>query len=158
MLAPTALSASATSSSTADVAWTDPNSATEWEVSYGATGFTAGQGQRYQFSSASATLSGLTAETDYDVYVRAICAVGDTSDWSAVASFTTPCAVIVPAYLEDFTAGYQPTSCWSQGTGGSPATGPSSTGSSGWGTDGLPMQDSQGLPESIFGVAAERIG
>ena len=157
-LAPTALSASATSGSTADVSWTDPNSATEWEVSYGAAGFTAGAGTEVSVTSASATLSGLTPEASYDVYVRAICSAGDTSNWSAVASFTTPCASIVPAYLEDFTAGYQPTSCWSQGTGGSPATGPSSTGSSGWEQTVLPMQDSQGLPESIFGVAAERIG
>ena len=131
-----ALTATATSGTTADVSWTDPNGASEWEVSYGASGFAAGSGTESIVSSATASLSGLASETDYDVYVRAICSAGDTSAWSSVASFTTPCAAIVPAYSTDFST-FLPSSCWDEATSGTPATGPTSLGSGNWGADGF---------------------
>ena len=131
-----ALTATATSGTTADVSWTDPNGASEWEVSYGASGFAAGSGTESFVSSATASLSGLASETDYDVYVRAICSAGDTSAWSSVASFTTPCAAIVPAYSTDFST-FLPGSCWDEATSGTPATGPTSLGFGNWGADGF---------------------
>ena len=42
------------------------------------------------------TLFSLAAETDYEVSVRAICGVGDTSAWSELVSFTTPPTCSVP--------------------------------------------------------------
>ena len=50
-------------------------SATEWEVSYGAAGFT-GSGTGFSFEATSLSLTGLTENTSYDVYVRSVCAVG----------------------------------------------------------------------------------
>ena len=40
--APSALTASNVSATSADLSWTENGSATEWQVSYGAAGFTAG--------------------------------------------------------------------------------------------------------------------
>ena len=37
----------------------------------------------------SESISGLTTETSYDLYVRAICGPGDESVWSGPVNFTT---------------------------------------------------------------------
>src|SRR5690606_32088909 len=42
----------------------------------------------------TATASGLNAETDYNLYVRAVCGAGDTSTWAGPVPFTTPCAAV----------------------------------------------------------------
>lgn len=71
------------------------------------------------------TITGLTAETEYFVYVREVCAVGDESAWSLIPlNFTTACAAIAAPYLEDFemftpsSAAFSSENCWS-GSGGS---------------------------------------
>ena len=117
-LAPTALAASGVTASSVDLSWTDVNSATEWEIEYGASGFApgTGAGTSVTVTANPYTLSGLSAETSYDVYVRANCSATDVSDWSGVASFATPCAEIVPAYSTDFPT-YLPSSCWNVGYG-----------------------------------------
>jgi hypothetical protein len=48
-------------------------------------------------------LSSLTAESIYGVWVRAVCAPGDTSDWSSVNTFTTMCAALSLPYTEEQT-------------------------------------------------------
>lgn len=76
----------------ADVAWLENGSATEWEILYGETGFdplTEGTSVMDNDGTLGETLTGLTAGTDYDVYVRAICAPADESDWAGPAMFTT---------------------------------------------------------------------
>ncbi|MBQ3998690.1 MAG: fibronectin type III domain-containing protein [Paludibacteraceae bacterium] len=78
-------------------------------------------------------LSNLTAATNYEVKVRAICAVGDTSAWSKSMTFATECELISLAaadYVEGFEA-YQGSTyndangevpvCWEAGTDGSVA-------------------------------------
>jgi hypothetical protein len=70
-----------------------------YQVEYGATGFAHGQGTM-QYEAADATpptiivVNGLTANTAYDFYVRTICSVGDTSEWSAVSPVKTNCNAI----------------------------------------------------------------
>ena len=66
------------------VAWTERGSATAWEIEYGAPGFTPGTsaGTTVQATQNPYTLTGLTAGTEYDVYVRSNCGSGDLSDWS----------------------------------------------------------------------------
>ncbi|MGJ8683930.1 MAG: choice-of-anchor J domain-containing protein [Nonlabens sp.] len=71
------------------------------------------------------TITGLTAQTEYFVHVREVCAVGDESAWSITpVNFTTACAPIAAPYAEDFelfttsTAAFTIENCWS-GTGGS---------------------------------------
>jgi hypothetical protein len=102
---PTLLSASNIGSSSADLSWTENAGATSWQVSYGATGVTATAGTKVVVGTNPYTLSGLSASTAYDVYVRSICAPGDTSPWLGPVSFTTTCVApnpIVLPYIQDF--------------------------------------------------------
>ena len=100
-----------TTSTSAILNWSDPNSASSWQVEYGTAGFTQGTGTMIVVSNPT-TIPGLTPETDYDAYVRAICAVGDTSGWSSLVSFTTPCAPVALPLVEDFSS-----TGWVAGTG-----------------------------------------
>ena len=68
--------------SSIDVDWTDLSSATEWEVVYGTAGFNMSQGTPMTVYSHPITLSNLDSATNYDVYVRPICSVGDTGSWT----------------------------------------------------------------------------
>src|SRR5690554_3274060 len=63
-----------------DFGWTEMNSASEWEVEYGAIGFTLGTGTNANTTS-NPYNAAITLGDEYDFYVRAICAVGDTSFW-----------------------------------------------------------------------------
>ncbi len=82
---PSGLSASNVSNTSFDVAWSSVNSSPlSYEVRYRSTGATT-----YMSNGASASITGLTAGTSYDVSVREICAVGDTSGWSADLTVST---------------------------------------------------------------------
>jgi|GEM_PF-1089515 len=88
---PTQLSASNTTSTSVDLAWTENGTATNWQVSYGGSGTSASAGTKVLSTTNPYTLSGLSASTSYDAYVRAVCAPGDTSPWLGPVSFTTAC-------------------------------------------------------------------
>lgn len=83
-LRPTEIVASAVSSNSVDIGWTDPNGATEWEIQYGDHGFAPYPSFSYTQSIITTnpfTLSTTPGE-EYDFYVRSICSPGDTSAWS----------------------------------------------------------------------------
>ena len=72
------------------IAWTERGPATEWILEYGPSGFTLGTGTTIQTTQNPFTLTGLYANTGYDVYVRSNCGGGELSDWEEkYASFTT---------------------------------------------------------------------
>src|SRR5690606_11521264 len=79
------------------ISWTENGTATEWEIEYGLTGFTQGSGIVVTDNDGilGETLSGLTDNTDYDVYVRAICSTTNMSAWVGPVSFTTDTTVNV---------------------------------------------------------------
>ena len=108
-LDPTDLAVSDVTTTTASVTWTANNGETAWEyqvVESGATPAETGTAT----SDNLLALTGLTANTAYDVYVRANCGDGVTSAWVMV-SFTTECdAVTAFPYTEDFDSDW---SCWS---------------------------------------------
>ncbi len=77
-------------SNSAVVTWTPGiNNGNNFEVEYGPAGFSHGDGTTVNVTAANATLTGLQAETAYDVYVRAICDDQNSSIWSTVVTFTT---------------------------------------------------------------------
>ena len=80
--APTLLTSSNITTSSADFLWTAGATETAWQVQYDTLGFVPGTGNFAISNDTSYSISGLTAGTSYDCYVRAICAVGDTSAWS----------------------------------------------------------------------------
>ncbi|WP_165366119.1 fibronectin type III domain-containing protein [Brumimicrobium glaciale] len=131
-LAPSTLTAANITASSAELGWTDNASATTWNVEYGADGFAQVGGTTITGTTTNPySLSGLSASTDYDYYVQTDCGGGDLSTWEGPFSFTTPCAIEVPDYTEDFTTFLNP--CWSKAKG--PISGPTSFGSSQWVSD-----------------------
>lgn len=116
----TNFTASEIGSDSAQLIWNSPSSATEWQLEYGLEGFTQGSGQYELVSDTNYTLQNLTYNTDYDVYIRSICSVGDSSAWTGPIGFTTICGAIVPNYEEDFTTYLN--GCWSESEG--PLSGP----------------------------------
>ena len=116
-LPPSSLAASVSSSSEATVSWTAGSSETAWEYVVQA----AGTGEPTASGTATTTnplsLSGLTASTAYEIYVRANCG-GDTSSWVST-TFTTECAVFTAPYSQDFENTGSIPDCWSM-SGGEP--------------------------------------
>jgi parallel beta-helix repeat protein len=94
----TALTASNITATSANVAWTGTGAS--FQVQYGAAGFTPGSGMTVTSTTNTASLTGLTFETNYNFYVRAICAVGDTSPWSATGSFFTGYCTPAPSNVD----------------------------------------------------------
>ena len=81
--APSALVSNITSTTSADLSWTENGVATEWQVQWDTAGFSPGTGRGDSIANNdSITLNGLTTFTNYDWYVRAICGRGDTSVWT----------------------------------------------------------------------------
>ncbi len=88
---PTALTATEVAATEATLTWTAGASETAWNVIYGAEGFDpTTDGTTLNVIEATATITGLSGVTTYDVYVQADCGAGDVSELTAVkTTFTT---------------------------------------------------------------------
>ena len=86
----------------ATIVWND-NGSMSYEMEYGPAGFAHGAGTVITTIDDTVTITGLTSNTPYDVYVRGICMSGDTSSWSNVLLIRTSCLMLdsLP-YFEDF--------------------------------------------------------
>ena len=69
--------------------WTENGTATEWELEYGAVGFTLGSGTSVSTLTNPDTLTNLTPNSFYEIYVRSICGAGDNSNWVGPLVFNT---------------------------------------------------------------------
>jgi len=144
--APSAVAAAEINTTSATINWIPGGEESNWDVEYGVAGFAQGTGTAVAVTANNYTLTGLTANTSYDVYVRAKCDARDFSDWSDVYTFTTEeeggvtppsaCAQALP-YSEGFetTSGTSYSSngslpeCWKKSSTGSVAPHVISTGS-----------------------------
>ena len=88
-LEPTDMDASNITYESADLGWTENSGETIWEIEYGEGGFVQGSGTTISVSTNPYSLTGLTASTQYDWYIRANCPGREYSPWSAVNSFST---------------------------------------------------------------------
>ncbi|MDC0015169.1 T9SS type A sorting domain-containing protein [Flavobacteriales bacterium] len=116
------------------LSWVDFGRDSIYQVQYGSQGFTLGTGTIINDNNDSTNFGGLSASTSYDVYVRSICKIGDTSVWVGPYTFTTPCSFYTPPYLEDFstyTFNNNPT-CWDEATGVLTVASTLTVGTSGW--------------------------
>ena len=106
---PTAIASSAVTTTTATISWTAPTPAPangyQYEVR---TSGAAGSGPAGLTTSGStlagvvsANISGLTASTNFNVYVRSDCG-GSFSAWTSSYSFTTPCDAVSVPYTQNF--------------------------------------------------------
>jgi hypothetical protein len=91
---PTNLTATATAYNTANVTWTAGGSETAWNLQYKAASAT-NWSSSIAVTATNYQLTGLTAETAYQVRVQAVCSSTSSSDW-ATANFTTPAEPVEP--------------------------------------------------------------
>jgi hypothetical protein len=115
---PSALTVTNVTNSAADINWTETGGATTWQLEYGLAGFSHGSGTLITGITVKPKhLTGLTGNTAYDVYVKADCGYGNTSDWSTVQQFTTLCDPIATLpYVQNFDAVAIPAlpACWTK--------------------------------------------
>src|SRR5690606_3020869 len=88
---PSAIVVSNITHDSADISWTENGTATEWEIEYGLSGYTQGSGTVVVDNDGTLgeTLTGLTDDESYDVYVRAICSTTNASAWIGPVNFIT---------------------------------------------------------------------
>ena len=122
---PSALTVTGVTDTTADLAWTENGSASAWDIEI--VDITAGGTPTGTATNTGVTnpynVMGLTAQNDYEYYVRANCGGSGTSNWVGPFAFTTACSFFTAPYTEDFsafttsTAAFTSENCWT-GTGG----------------------------------------
>jgi len=134
-IAPTALQA-VQGGSTLDMSWTAGGSETNWKIAWGPQGFTPDFSATTNVADVTTTpayqITGLTPETNYDVYVISDCGSGDVSEASMLSTFTTlandECAnaMVLTVYPPDGSMlGNEVTQDTSFATAGATATDPS---------------------------------
>ncbi len=113
------------------VTWTENGTASNWEVEYSLTGSTDGAVTKVMAISKPFTITGLQWGTLYDIRVRSICDIGDTSAFCNPITVSTQCDIIrTLPYTQDFegldglttttaTSSNLPQYCWSQTVVGS---------------------------------------
>ncbi|NHN28160.1 hypothetical protein FIA58_020980, partial [Flavobacterium jejuense] len=113
-LPPTNLTVYNITDTTIDIDWTENGSAFDWEyvVQPAGTGTPVGSGTSIDLQPWEGAISGLTANTNYEVYIRSYCSVVEQSTWFGPVSFTTECATYSAPFTEGFgNAGSIPL-CW----------------------------------------------
>jgi hypothetical protein len=123
-LPPSSMSLASLSATSASINFLkgDSSSVTQYEVGF--TGFLPGQGLSSVAGSTagfSFSVSGLTANSTYEVYIRDSCGLASQSSWVGPFSFTTPCLAVGMPFSEDFTTTTWPPTCFTFSTTGSPA-------------------------------------
>lgn len=87
--------------STVTLSWTT-GGASNWNIEYGAVGFTPGSGTLINAASNPFTVTGLSSNTGYEFYVRDSCGLADVSEWIGPAGDTTDCNPVAAPYMETF--------------------------------------------------------
>lgn len=73
----------------ASVDWTVNGEETAWTVQYGVAGFVLGTGTIENVTSRPFAITGLNEDTEYDVYVKAVCSSTEESIWNGPTTFNT---------------------------------------------------------------------
>lgn len=111
---PLDLTVSNITATTADVAWNSVQDVL-WELKYGIHGFNVENEGRLveNITQTSYTINGLSANTNYDVYVKATCSNGGACEW-VMTSFRTDCGIQAIPYIQNFDdfAGRGIPPCW----------------------------------------------
>lgn len=98
---PTNVQVSNRTESSADISWTDTNISRFYSVEFGPSGFIPGNGTTLNATSETISISGLSANTSYDVYVKTLCAIDNHSMLSAVSTFTTLPPAVNPQFTQN---------------------------------------------------------
>ncbi len=98
---PSNLSISAATANSLTLSWTS-GGASDWQIEYGAPGFTPGTGTIVAANSNPFVVSSLNSSTTYDFYVRDSCGINDVSDWFGPETAATICLPLTAPFLENF--------------------------------------------------------
>ena len=112
-VAPNTLSSSNLAATSADISWVSDG--TSFNIEYGPEGFTQGSGTTDTSTTTSFSLSGLSSNTSYDVYVQTDCSGGGNglSDWVGPYTFNTACDTYSTfPFTETFNSDSSSASCW----------------------------------------------
>jgi hypothetical protein len=153
--APSALTATGATVNSVNLGWVSNGTETEWAYVVQPQGTGAPTGSGVVMSTNPFTVSGLNSSTNYEVYIRANCGVGDSSFWIGPINFSTLCAPITTfPHFEPFNT-FLPNNCWSNGLNGDLTSGPATFTASGWGADGLANVGTTGaIRNNIYTVGA----
>ncbi len=110
---PTALASSSISASGATIAWTAGGSEASWEISIQAPGLGAPTGNGTSITTNPYVATGLTSNTSYQVYLRAVCSPTNKSNWVGPISIRTLCDVFTMPFFESYETVQGTASCWS---------------------------------------------
>ncbi|HPJ63768.1 fibronectin type III domain-containing protein, partial [Lentimicrobium sp.] len=106
--APSVLTATSITATSAVLGWTENGSATSWDIEYGQTPFTPTGTPTISGVTNPYALTGLSSGITYAYYVRAYCDETYQSTWSGPLTFTTQTVVPAP-YTEGFITTSTPT-------------------------------------------------
>ena len=98
---PVELKAESTTENSANILWTAGANETSWEMVYGTAPIDLTTATPSTVTTLGTTLNGLTANTHYQIAVRAICGEGH-SDWSEIADFWTTTTPAMVPYTQTF--------------------------------------------------------
>ena len=79
---PDSLNATNATTNSVDLSWHERGGASQWIIEYGAWGFELGTGTQLVVNSNPFTLAGLPSAFRGEYYVKSICGIGDTGDFS----------------------------------------------------------------------------
>jgi hypothetical protein len=105
--------------------------ATDFNIEYDTTGFSPGTGMYMSSTNDTVTITGLNANTTYDIYVRDSCGPGNVSTWTGPLNMMTLCNTFTAPFMEDFEVATGTSGCWTQEADASNRMWTFATGSSG---------------------------
>ena len=107
------LTVSIITTSTANLSWTAGYTETQWEVVVQAAGagIPTGTGTTVN-TTPTFNATGLTQDTLYEYYVRAVCVGNGNSQWIGPLTFRTTCNALPTPFLETFNSDSTTESCW----------------------------------------------
>jgi len=95
------------------VSWTSSGTEANWELQYGLEGFTPATAINEVVTTNPYEITGLEPTTTYELYIRALCGIGDTSDFIGPILFTTGCDAFMAPFAEDYASFGRP-DCWEE--------------------------------------------
>lgn len=110
---PSHLAVANITSTTANLSWTAGYNETKWEVKVqpAGDGIPTGSGTVVNTTPAY-NATGLTPDTSYEYYVRAVCNATDSSEWIGPFTFRTICNPLPTPFTETFDSNSITESCW----------------------------------------------
>ncbi len=113
--APSDISVSNITTTSASISWTDNAGASEWAYVLQLAGGTAPTGAGTVVTTTNVDVTTLTQSSSYEVFVRANCSATDSSEWTSFV-FNSDCGSLTAPYAQNFDAATMPNLpvCWSK--------------------------------------------